>query len=137
MNKDTFLCFLEFFGRQFFFQKINLFITQLSKIVQAIIYPMVVRFIFSTIQHDDTGVSPVKRGISFISHIIKMVTQADRIGIADFMVATHKESRYAIATHSFGQFTDKCGCLLVIHRIIHTVTIENNKIIFNILYLFT
>ena len=21
MNKDTFLCFLEFFGRQFFFQK--------------------------------------------------------------------------------------------------------------------
>ena len=98
---------------------------------------MVIRFVFPTVQHNDTGIPPIERAVSPVPYVVVVVAQTDRIGIADFMVATHKESRYAIATHSFGQFTDKCGCLLVIHRIIHTVTIENNKIIFNILYLFT
>ena len=115
MNKDTFLCFLEFFGRQFFFQKINLFITQLGKIVQAIIYPMVVRFIFSTIQHDDTGVSPVKRGISFISHIIKMVTH-HRIPYVVALTKADKlkKSQLAKTQEDFENICRPYGCQKVV-----------------------
>ena len=74
MQEDTFLRFLKFFGGKFLFQKIHLFISQLGKIIQIIIDPMGIRFILSTIKHNDAGISPVERTVCFISYIVVMVT---------------------------------------------------------------
>ena len=96
---------------------------------------MIVCFVFSTVQHDNTGISPVERAISLVTYIIKMVTQTDRIGVPDFVIPPHKESRDTISVHSFGQFTDKGSCLIMTCRVVYTITVENNKIIVNILNL--
>ena len=94
---------------------------------------MVIRFVFPTVQHNDTGIPPIERAVSPVPYVVVVVAQTDRIGIADFMVATHKESRYTVATHSFCQFTDKTGCLIMVHRVVYTVTIEDNEVIIDIL----
>ena len=57
--------------------------------------------------------------------------------LGHLLVATHKESRYTVATHSFCQFTDKTGCLIMVHRVVYTVTIEDNEVIIDILDLLT
>lgn len=98
---------------------------------------MVIRFVFPTVQHNDTGIPPIERAVSPVPYVVVVVAQTDRIGIADFMVATHKESRYTVATHSFCQFTDKTGCLIMVHRVVYTVTIEDNEVIIDILDLLT
>ena len=43
-----------------------------------------------------------------VPYVVVVVAQTDRIGIADFMVATHKESRYAIATDVYKRQTIGC-----------------------------
>ena len=88
-------------------------------------------------RHNDTGIPPIERAVSPVPYVDVVVAQADRIGIADFMVATHKESRYTVATHAFCQFTDETGCLIIVHRVVYTVTIEDNEVIIDILDLLT
>lgn len=38
--------------------------------------------------------------------------------------------------YTFGKFTNKSGYLFVVDRIVYTITIENYKVIVDILYLF-
>ena len=49
----------------------------------------------------------------------------------------HKEDRYAVTLHAFGQFADKGCCLIVIGGVVYTIAVEHYKIIVNPLYLFT
>ena len=62
-----------------------------EKIIQPIIDPMRIRFVFTAIQHDDTRIAPVESAVGFIAHIVEKTAQADRIGIAYLMVATDIE----------------------------------------------
>ena len=98
---------------------------------------MIVCFVFATVQHDNTGISPVERTISLVTYIVEMVTQTDRISVPDFVISSHKKSWDTISVHSFGQFTNKGSCLIMTCRVIYTVTVENDKIIIDILNLFT
>ena len=137
MNQDSLFGFFELFGCQFFFQEVHLLVTQPGKVVQTIIHPVGIRFVFTAVQHHDACVAPIEGTVGFIAYIIIMVTQTDGIGIAYFMVATHEESRYAVSVYSFSQFTDKGSCLFVAGRIVYTVTVEYNKIVIDVLILQT
>ena len=96
---------------------------------------MRIRFVFTAIQHDDTRIAPVESSVGFIAHIVEKTAQADRIGIAYLMVATDIEDRHPVGSDRFVQFTEETGSLVMIGRIIDAVTIENDKIIFQILHL--
>ena len=47
------------------------------------------------------------------------------------MIAAHKEDRYAVTLHAFGQFADKGRCLIVIGGVVYTIAVEHYKIIVN------
>lgn len=136
MNQNPLSGFLKFFGRELTLQKSYLVITQLRKIVESVVYPMIIRLIFTAIEHYDTGISPVEGAVSLIAYIIEQAVQAYRIGIPDLVIAAHKEDRYAVTLHAFGQFADKGCCLIVIGGVVYTIAVEHYKIIVNPLYLF-
>ena len=98
MNQNPLSGFLKFFGSELTLQKSYLVITQLRKVVESVVYPMIIRLIFTAIEHYDTGISPVEGAVSLIAYIIEQAVQAYRIGIPDLVIAAHKEDRYAVSS---------------------------------------
>ena len=90
MNQDTFVGFLEGFGLQLFLKEAYLFVTKLGKVVQTGVFFVVIGFVFSTIQHDDTGIAPVESTIRFSAYIVEVLAETNGVSIADFMVASYK-----------------------------------------------
>ena len=101
MDQHPLRGFLEGSGRQLFLEETRLCLTQVRKIIQPIIDPMRIRFVFTAIQHDDTRIAPVESAVGFIAHIVEKTAQADRIGIAYLMVATDIEDRHPVGSGPF------------------------------------
>ena len=135
MDQHAFRCLFKRLGSQFFFQEAYLCLTQGGEIIQAIINPMVIGFIFTAIQHDDTSIAPVKRTVCLIADIIEQFTQTDRISIPDLMVTTQIKYRNIRSPDRFIQFRKKMSCFIMIGGIVDTIAVKDNEIIIYTFYL--
>ena len=125
----------ECLGRQFFFQKTGLRLAQIREIVQSVIDPMRIRLVFAAIQHDDARVAPIEGAVGLVAYIVEQAAQADRIGVADFMVSADIEDRDPAGSYRFVQFAEEAGCLVVVGRVVDAIAIENDKVIFQVFHL--
>jgi hypothetical protein len=66
----------------------------------------------------DTRISPSEGAVSLIASMIEPAEQACRIDIPDLLMTEHKEDRYEVAMHAFGQFGDKGRHMILIGGVV-------------------
>jgi hypothetical protein len=88
MNQDSLFGFFELFGCQFFFQEVHLLVTQPGKVVQTIIHPVVIRFVFTAVQHDEANGSIGESIIEFTVGAGEVSGEVAGICSAGFVIAS-------------------------------------------------
>ena len=97
---------------------------------------MVIRFVFSAIEQNEPGISPIESTVSLLAHIVQQPSQVKRIRIAYFVIASQIKDRFF---RSSDQAMIKRECLhdlIFISRSIEHIAIEDHKIIVYPFYLF-